>query len=181
MRRMASASLIVLTLCLSLAVPANAQMAAGPEFGRKVDESIKLAQEFLLSLQNLQKKHSKSGSWEDPPFPNHADKNPGLTALITYALLESGINPQDLRMKAAIKYLGKTRTTKTYAVGLRANVWYSANRKTNDRYLRALKHDAGLLSKGLINGTFGYDPGAGNDWDHSNAQYGVLGMWAVTL
>jgi hypothetical protein len=163
----------------ALAVPAR-QAAAQPEFGREVDAAINRAVEFLWSQQQ-----KNNGSFENDQikFPNaFAYHTGGQSALVAYALLESGVSPQDKRMKGAINYLGKTGMMHTYNLGIRANVWQVANRNTADKYLKPLKKDAGLLAKMSVNGHYSYGVGGGADsWDNSNSQYGVLGMWAAAL
>jgi len=137
-----------------------------------VDQAIKKGAEHLWSLQN------DDGGW--PPL---AGKNypVGPTALITYALLETGADPLDPRMAKALKWLRTHKTRKTYALGARCHVWRLANKKTNNRYLRALGKDVTRLIKAAGQGCYTYDSpptGTRRAWDNSNSQFGLLGVWA---
>ena len=177
MRRTFLVALVAVAWALACPATLHAQ-DSGPAFGREVAGSIKMAQDFLLGLQDDRPKAKTFGSWEHISYPNGHAKNPSVTALVVYALLESGISPQDERMVRALVYMSKFKTTSTYALGLRANAWHVANRKTADKYLKGLKNDAGALAKTMRAGAYTYDAGGGG-WDNSNSQYGVLGMWAA--
>ena len=78
----------------------------------------------------------------------------GPSALATYALLESDINPQNPKMKKALTWLSRNRTVNTYGLGLRANVWLSANRHTSNKYRTFLMKDAKMLWLSAMNVQF---------------------------
>ena len=108
-----------------LCVMAGMVLTSGPAEGGTpagfsdvaVEEAIEKGIAYLWSLQDA------SGSWGPA---GHAAYPVGPTALITYALLESGISPQDARMVKALDFLARSRTNKTYSLGLRSNVWLTA-------------------------------------------------------
>jgi len=52
----------------------------------------------------------------------------GTTALACFALLESGVGTQNQRMAQSLRWLARQHTTKTYSLGLRANVWLAPAR-----------------------------------------------------
>ena len=140
---------------------------------RAVEQAIQKGCKYLLSKQG------PGGNW---PARNKYKVGPG--ALATYALLESGINPQNPKMMKALTWLSRNRTEKTYGLGLRANVWLSANRHTSDKYRGFLMKDAKMLWLSAHNGAYDYEsPGKskGGRWDNSNSQYGVLGVWAAAM
>ena len=172
MQRTAIALCLGLALIAALAGTAAAQYQPGPEFGNTVQQAITSTQDFLWSTQQ------PDGSW--PSFEGHENVKGGQTALVTYALMESGVSPQDERIQRALNFLLELgdAATFTYALGLRANVWYVANRTTADRYLRPLQSDAGRLGQRGRGGFYSYEGSTGS-WDASNDQYGVLGMWAA--
>lgn len=183
------------------AKPAAAKPAAAkpgvrpPSAGEKIDFSdeaveagIKKAVAFLWSRQ------TEDGSW--PGFMGHGAKgnvpdkdgityNPaGPTALVVYALLEAGEEPQNPKMKKALEWLAAQQIERTYSLGLRASAWCSANLYTKDHYLRNLEGDVQLLVASNKEGSYGYYTSnvyAHKDdkrVDNSNAQYGLLGVWA---
>jgi len=170
--------------------------AADPKkaFDEKVQEGIRQAQEFLWMTQR------PDGTWEpvelitvrstkerkatigkvDPknkvgtmPFPV------GTTALCAFALLESGVSPEEPRMARTLKWLAGEKTLLTYSIGLRANVWQAAS-KYDARYRRLLAVDVRALMRSTKDGGYHYvcpcEPQAPRD--NSNSQYGLLGVWA---
>jgi len=149
--------------------------AATPE---EVKTAIARGQEFLLNTQT-------NGNWEPPTDPAKKGDNPdlgGYTAIATYALLASGVSPQDPKVKSGIDYLVKLNDmTGIYAIGIRAQIWHLLPRKPE--YLAAAKRDAQLLIEGVgkkapNTGMYHYTIAPNGNFHHSPAQYGVLGMWA---
>ncbi len=104
----------------------------------------------------------------------------GCSALPVYALLASGVSAQDPRMEKALEFLGTHGTDRTYALGLRANVWEMANRQTRGKYRKLLKKDVALLITSTKDGSYNYGCKGNREssGDHSNSQYGLLGVWA---
>ena len=153
----------------------------GDEGGaRKVgfsDEAVRLAIEkgrkFLWSQQQ------PDGSWQGV-----RGKYPvGPSCLAAYALLASGVSPNEDRMEKALKWLAEQPCTKTYSLGLRCNVWLLANRETRGKYSSLLRRDVVQLIKSTKDGSYNYDSlGNGrSSGDNSNSQFGVLGVWAGAL
>jgi len=133
-----------------------------------VEKAINKAVEYLWSQQQ------PDGSW-----PGREQYPVGYTALPAYAMLESGVNPQDPRMAKTLKFMATTKTTKTYGLGLRANAFLVAMR-TDKKWMQPLRKDVELLFKSTRDGSYGYvSVGAGkSSGDNSNSQYGLLGVWA---
>jgi hypothetical protein len=189
----------VYALCLTFAILG---MAAGPlqaqdqpkpaEFS---DQAVAVAIEKGVAY--LWSQQAADGSWG----ANFAGYTMGPTALVTYALLEAGVNPQDPRMAKTLKlletmtdpalgadgtYSGSMAGFKTYSLGLRCNVWLSAM-KSSKEYEKLLRRDVDYLMKSTADGSYWYDINgtptptmvAGVvQWDNSNSQYGLLGVWA---
>ncbi|MEA2711039.1 MAG: hypothetical protein QOF78_3640, partial [Phycisphaerales bacterium] len=92
-------------------------------------------------------------------------------------------SPNDERLAPAIDYLKKNKTTGTYALGVRCQVWMMLPPKPDVR--AAMAQDAKVLlssikQKGEGKGFYFYNPGPRTDeYDHSASQYGVLGIWAA--
>jgi hypothetical protein len=185
----------------ALVQPANAAPAgpAGPlAFSPEaVEKAIKKGVEYLKKSQGA------DGSW-----PPHAEQYPvGPTAIATYALLESDmIKVTDPKIKSALDWLSKrqvpakmlagiragaaanaggtnTFCNKTYELGLRANAFLAAMKRSgmvNSPYKQFLRGDVLMLMWSTKDGSYGYDS-FGNGMsagDNSNSQYGVLGVWA---
>ena len=164
---------LCVSICCSAVLMGSVGFAAGPGFSDEaIDKAIKRGAKFLWTTQN-----------EDGTFPPHGQYKLGNGVMAVYALLESGANPQDPRMAKALKWLAKTKTDYTYCLGLRCQVWLSANRTTKRKYLRFLEKDVDKLVKSTANGSYGYvSKGLGrSSGDHSNSQYGLLGVWAGAL
>ena len=137
-----------------------------------VEEAIKRAIKHLWSKQN------EDGTW---PSKHNKGYPTGATAVAAYALLASGVNPQDQRMQKTLDWLSKNDSKKTYSLGIRCYVWYLANRTTLGKYRDQLKKDAKLLYDSHNNGHYHY-VSAGKpegSYDNSCSQYGVLGVWAA--
>ncbi len=145
---------------------------SGKDPYRGVEGSMQRAIKHLWSQQ------SQDGTWpskEGKRYPT------GTTALVAYALLASGVNPQEPRMQKTLNWLSENKSTKTYSLGLRCCVWYLANKKTKGKYLGQLKKDASLLYRSHYDGHYHY-VSAGKptrSWCNSNSQYGLLGVWAA--
>ncbi len=137
-----------------------------------VEESIQRAIKYLWSKQD------GDGTWAG----RHAKRYPtGETALAAYALLASGVNPQDKKMQKALTWLSKNDSSRTYSLGIRCCVWHLANKKTRGKYFAQLKKDASLLYRSHNSGHYHYDSKGKpqKSWCNSNSQYGLLGVWAA--
>jgi hypothetical protein len=167
----------MLCLCVSRVVT-----AATPE---QIQTAIDKGKAFLYSTQ-------KNGNWEVVPAPDPTatggwmvenTQYTGLTAIATFALLASGEDPQDPRIRAAVDFLKKHETHGIYALGLRCQVW---NMIPQDESLKqVMLRDRDLLLQGMSAkepsiGFYGYDvKDPGSNCDHSSSQFAVLGMWAL--
>jgi len=186
------------------ATAALPSLAATPE---QVEKALARGQQYLLSKQN------KAGNWELAARPELSEKDNrqtdfkarqwgGLTAIATYALLASGVSPQDAKIKPAIEFLQKANVQSTYGMGLSAQVWLLVPESRETRAVMAhelLMLEQGMIKKGENAGFYaywtgmkkgtsspqwtdnmlGYGPQPGGWRDLSNSQYAVLGMWAL--
>ena len=133
----------------------------------EVSKAIERMQAYLLSQQD-----PLTGGWEDN-YANHSRHRGGETALVTFALLRSGLSAQEPELQKAIKYLNSVTMNGTYAVSLRAHCWAALS---ND-YRGLLTSDARWLASAQVQGLFDYGPRTGPQYDHSVTQYGLLGLW----
>ena len=136
---------------------------------KAVDGAIKGAIKHLWSAQKA------DGGWG----PHGGGYPLGPTALVVYALLESGVSVEEPRMVKALQFLANTPTEKTYTLGLRANVYLAASSK-DARYRKALIADVVQIIKSTRDGSYNYDCRADgqSSGDNSNSQFGLLGVWA---
>jgi hypothetical protein len=191
---------LVIVMTLAVSMVARAQTAPStkpakpvykpPEVSdQQVDEAIKKAVAYIYSQQ-------KGDNWDEPTPQSDPKKHPdqwgGWTAIATYALLAAGEKPAaNPKLQAAVEWLKKNdKITGTYAVGLRAQVW---NLLPPDASVKAAaKRDYEILLQGQRNrgagkkptpvgfrGMWHYVPTDYTTYDHSTAQYGTLGMWAL--
>ncbi|MCD6304064.1 MAG: DUF4159 domain-containing protein [Planctomycetes bacterium] len=174
-------------LAVLLLLGGNAAAADGFS-DEKVAAAIDKAAKFLLSRQNA------DGSWRDIRQGGLQirgnERQVGVTSLVTFALLSEGMRPSDPPMAKALKWLGSQQAGWTYAVSLRCEAWFAAAKREPQRSIwrRNLAKDARMLILAAVSGnkpkgSYGYrcDPRTArlNDYDNSNGQYGVLGVWAA--
>ena len=174
MRRLLIVACVVIVVTPSVSRCAKRRRGPGPGGGsgfsaEAVDRAIDKAIAHLWSRQQ------GNGGWGP-----HGGKYPlGPSALVAYALLESGTSPTDPRMVKALGFLSSRETEKTYTLGLRANVYLAASDKVPE-YRKNLTDDVVRLIKSTRDGSYNYDcRGDGkSSGDNSNSQYGLLGVWA---
>ena len=157
--------------------------AAGPGFSDEVVErSIDKAKEFLWSKFN-----ARQGHW-----PIKEQYEGGVSSLAALALLSAGESPESARMKKALTWLAQVETTKTYVLGIRAQVWTFLPQRAGRKLLAK---DSEQLIKSICRparppvnlksnpryGSYTYTSAGkiGGGGDHSNTQYGILGVWAA--
>ena len=166
------------TLLVVLAGTLLASTRVWGETGRnpRVDEAIQKGVDYLWSKQK------PAGDWG--PFGKVGEGNghlTGPTALVVLSLLESGVSPQEPRMAKALDWLAAQKEDRTYSLGIRANVWQTANKYTDYKYAKNLDRDVRQLVLSSPTGAISYaatgKPHTGG-FDHSNCQYHLLGVWA---
>ncbi len=166
---------LVLLMLLILASPclAGTNKATAEFSDDAVLAAINKGVAYLWSIQR------EDGTWPMAAAGEHT-YTMGTTALAVYALLEAGVDPQDPRMAKSLDWLKDANESKTYSLGMRANVWLTANKKLNNKYMEQLEKDVKILAASTARGSYGYDSkGDGKSGgDNSNSQYGLLGVWA---
>ena len=139
-----------------------------------VKAAIARGVKFLWSMQR------PDGSW--PPYRKNQYVT-GPTAMAIYALLESGVNPQEPRMAKALAWLEKTPEQKTYCLAMRCCAWEAADRHRLPKHKKILEADVRRIMRSTIDGSFGYntDGSPGRGGDNSTTQFGLLAMWVAGL
>ncbi len=189
----------VLWLCVMLLVAVSLTSADVPGFS---DQAVVRALEAVEKAIEAAKQHIWSrylperGRWQEPAAPADPKERSyrgGYTSLACYALLAAGESHQDPRMKRALKWLAGVKMNATYCLGLRAQVWtYLPRQKGRALLARDAKQLIDSICRPTNGGRFsiksnpcygtytyisnGTISGGG---DHSNTQFGVLGVWAA--
>lgn len=151
---------------------------------QRIGDALRKAIEFMLA-------HFEQGRLK-PNSAGSPDQQNGLNALCVYALLQAGqatgderltINGKLMRqMLEELKQLSMDGHAGTYAHSLRATALAAHNRPQDRSTLTA---DVKYLLETAQLGTYTYGlpegqqrPSGNIRWDHSNTQYGQLGVWA---
>jgi hypothetical protein len=174
------------TVLLVLVLPAAAKTIEPTP--ANIDAAIFRAKQYLYSKQHeggrWEKDATREGNSHTLFTRMQGDTYGGYTALSTYALLASGENPNEPRIKAAVEFLKHADIVGIYAIAMRCQVWLLIPHDTPE--MRSLiQKDADALFRGLNDGHVNpknrgmWDYlGQGPRLDHSVSQYGVLGLWA---
>ncbi|MGA2496634.1 MAG: DUF4159 domain-containing protein [Tepidisphaeraceae bacterium] len=110
----------------------------------------------------------------------------GVNALCVYALLQAGQAISDERLNVRAKFMKDVLSAmrdmplgggpETYTRGIRATALALYNRPEDRRQLAA---DVDWLKTNHRHGAYTYTRASSNgDWDNSNSQYGLLGVWS---
>ncbi len=119
--------LIALVAAIIVA-PVHAQVS-----DEDIDRAIKKLQTYLLANQ-------QKGSWEHMYENPHAGKS-GVSAMVIYALVASGVSVQHPQIQEAIKVLRGIEGDHVYEVGLRCHAWG----QLPDEYKNDMQKDMTLL------------------------------------
>jgi hypothetical protein len=164
---------LVLVVPTAPAAPPAAPGKPEDELVEKVRKGIDKGVAFLKSQRNGQ------GNWEGLVLTYLADMDGGTTALVTLALLNCGVKPEDPSIARALEYLHGLPPRKTYVVALQ-NLVFLETRK--EKYKPRIQENADWLINNAINRTRGRDGWSypGNSVaDNSNTQYALLGLYAA--
>jgi len=173
-------------ICLWPAVSALAA-AAGGFSDEAVERAIARGVSYLWAQQRA------DGSWRTTGTNFDARYAVGPTAICAYALLESGVHPNDPRMVKTLEFLEKTPAEMTYCRAFRA-LAYGAAVSREPKLRKLLQQDVRALilsmdreggytypARGSIPAASEYSAFTGKAADQSNTQYGLLGVWAGAL
>ncbi|HEV3386714.1 MAG TPA: hypothetical protein VG097_18000 [Gemmata sp.] len=156
-------------LCLASSIAAPVPKDA-EQFEKAVSVARKGAIEYLKDKQN------KDGNWESAVFNLLAEMEGGQTALVTLALLESGLPFNDPTITKAVEYLVKLPPKKTYVVSLQMQALARVDSK---KYKEQIQKNADWLIEKAIKNNNALDGWSypGNQFaDCSNTHFAVMGL-----
>src|SRR5947207_594789 len=133
---------------LMLALP-NPTPAAPPPAPPKPEEELveKVRKGIDKGVAYLKKQQSPQGNWEGIVLNFLADMDGGSTGLVTLALLNCGVKPQDPAVAKALDYLQNLPPRKTYVVALQNLVFLEAR---DPKYLPKIQTNADWLVQNAL-------------------------------
>ena len=152
----------------------------------QVRTAIKRGSEFLLQQLTPDGKVRHLLQDEQRPWMRFAgDQEVGVISMGTYALLEAGRLTDDPRLKPFSKemtpltnWIISAHSGQTYSVAFQANVLGLLPPRPEVK--KALNRVRDQLTAGMRgDGGYSYTLGPSPQWDNSNTQYGLLGLWAI--
>jgi hypothetical protein len=163
-------------------MPAVPVVAAAPP--AKVEEELveKVRKAIDNGVNYLKNKKNPQGTWEGIVLQFLAGMEGGQTALVTLAMLNCGVKPDDPDLVEAIKYLHRLPPSKTYVVAL-TNLVLAETR--DGKYLKKIQDNADWLVEHATG--WNKEKGTLEGWsypqnqiaDNSNTQYALLGLYAA--
>ncbi len=119
-------------------------------------------------------RYFKTNQLPDGGWPPYREYQGGVTGLITLALLNAGLPPQDVNVARALDYLRSLELDQTYTVSLQTMAFCVAN---PNKYAQIIKRNTDwLIEQQLPNGGWGYGQDRGGTGDPSNAQFALLAL-----
>lgn len=143
--------------------------SADEELRARVIQSIERAQRALLNMQN------RDGSWPNNHYTSNAI---GQTSLVTLALLNSGVPPEDEAMRRAINWIKSPENDprQTYDISLAIMALVASGDPTvKGKISRLTDRLVEYQRRGADGGNWGYQGDDGR-WDNSNTQFAILGL-----
>ncbi|HMP07206.1 MAG TPA: hypothetical protein PJ982_12715, partial [Lacipirellulaceae bacterium] len=150
---------------------AAAQGRAAELTAEQVQNAIRQGTQYLLNQQNAR------GQWDEMViYPG------GVTALVTLALLNAGVEPSHPKLQKSLDYLRGLKPDKTYTVSLQTMALCAAEPA---RYLPQIQENARWLERVQIKqgdraGSWSYGAEMMGG-DNSNSQFAVLALHEAEL
>ena len=149
--------------------PREVEAQQPPVTTRQIEQAIDRARDWLVRQQK------GDGSWECSMRPN--ETRVGATSLVTLALLNAGVPPENPAVAKALQWLRSQTPDETYSVSLQtmvlAIVTPDADRLQLARNVKWLED--GQIRVGATAGSWSYHHNRGNG-DNSNSQYAMLAL-----
>jgi RNA polymerase sigma factor (sigma-70 family) len=166
---------VVAPTALAQAPVAKEEPADDP-LAKKIREAQIKGIEYLKSAQ---KDEGGRWTWENSILANLQPG--GVSALVTLALLESGVTVNDPVVVRALPYLRTLEPKHTYVVSLQTQVVCKVNQKNDaERIKRNVKwlEDSAVWKEDKLRG-WSYAKGQGDRGDNSNTRYAVTALYAA--
>ena len=164
---------VLLTAVLATTAPVPQEADA------KFQKDVAAAREKAIAY--LKKQQSPEGNWEGIALTFLADMDGGATALVTLALLEARVPPDDPAVKKAVEYLAKLPPKKTYVVSLQTQVLAKVD---PEKYGKQIQQNVDWLTDTALGfkktGKLeGWSYPANSVSDNSNTHFAVVGLHAA--
>lgn len=179
MPRLLRTTIVAVVLLAQLAQPVAAQPRNLGRRGRADNSPLDPAR-VLASIDRavsfLKRRQNGRGGWDEK-----ASNPGGITSLVTLALLEAGLGPDDPTIDKALEYIRQFEPKDTYVVSLQTMVLAAATPR-RDRVL--IQRNASWLEKaqrksGKGAGGWFYGMQGAPAADPSNSQFAALGLYAA--
>ncbi|MDA7978493.1 MAG: DUF4159 domain-containing protein [Pirellulales bacterium] len=156
--------LLTASVVLALTIPCHGQDRAEIK-AEHVEDAINRAIEYLSRQQR-----------QDGSFGQFAGLGYSRTSLVTLALLEAGVEPEDPRIQKALRYVKSQEYDRTYELSLQIMLLCAAEPQTNLELIRKLADQLASLqiTNGTDNGLWSYPQGVA---DYSNTQFALLALY----
>ncbi|MGC9259067.1 MAG: DUF4159 domain-containing protein [Phycisphaerae bacterium] len=186
-------TLMMVAYCLLLLRLSGVSAGAVPLKENKPLTRAMVIQAINRGVHYLLKEKKPRKFWET--LPPGSQNSGGPTALALYALLQVGntLDRSDLsvdspQLNPAVRWLEKLTPKSTYVAALQISA-LTESPSNSPLYFRALaRADKYLVDAQHSDGAYHYVWNGGKpnavrpgDWDNSNSQYGLLGVWAAAL
>lgn len=158
-------------MCLILLWLATPSPLFAQTWQEEVNNVIDRGVERLVRLQ----KEDGSFTLAWPDYGYRREYPMGPTSLIVYALVKSGLPPDDPAIRKAVEYLRYLPFKKVYSVGLLIMALDALGGNENDAWIQG----AAKWLEDNINPKFDYWGYPKGTPDLSNTQYAVLGLWTA--
>lgn len=161
-------SLSCLLTCSQARVLAQGEPVDDQRLRERVINSVERAQQFLIESQNA------DGTWAPGLYAGHAE---GVNGLITLALLNSGLPPNQPNVAKALDHLELpgTNPSQTYDIAMTIMALAAGDRGKGKILRLAEKLENYQRKDPADGGNWGY-AGSSGGWDNSNSQFAVLGL-----
>lgn len=161
----------------SAAVLPSSRVLAQTVTHDEVTQAIDKLKKRIYAAQN------KAGLWNDAWEKDdsiHGVQWGGVTALCTYALMQSGESYQNPKLRKALVFLRQANLPGTYARSVRAQLWgalpdtFSQYLAQDTRWLALAAHEG---PKGGLIFTYWQDQRRKGNYSNSRTKFGTLGLW----
>jgi hypothetical protein len=164
---------LVGTLLLAIGIPTSPRSLGQPPGKAKGIDAMQVKQSIDKAVQYLVRQQQKDGNWS-----GHVSYGSGQSALVTLALLSSGLSPKHKTVERALTYLRSRTPDSTYEVSLQTMVYCMAEPMRDMPLIQ--RNVAWLVEQQNARGGWGYGNIARGFDDESNSQFALLALWEAS-